>query len=153
MKRTLLVLAALALAIATLSAPVAATDINETAPYYNNSSSNVSTNGWLPGENATLDNLGDLLVRTGPYLIGTGDMDPSGTGFQGLLLTGLLMTGALLGSIAILPVGAAGGSVLAVVVGYGMTSIGFAPSWFRTMLLFGVGVIVSVAFVRTLDGR
>lgn len=153
MKRTFLVLAALALAIAALSAPAAATDINETAPYYNNSSSDVSTNGWLPGENATLDNMGDMLVRLGPYLIGTGDMDPSDTGFQGLLLTGLVMAGALLGAIATLPVGAAGGSVLAVVVGYGMTSLGFAPSWFRTMLLFGVGLIAFVAFASILDGR
>lgn len=153
MRFAVLVFAVLTIAVATISAPVAAADINETAPYYDNSSKNVSTDGWLPGENATLDNMGKLLTRLGPYIIGTGDMDPSGTGFQGLLLTGLLMTGALVGSIATLPVGAAGGSVLAIVVGYGMTSLGFAPSWFRVMLVYGVGVIVFVAFARVLDGR
>jgi len=157
MKRLLALVAVVALVGIAVGTPaVSATDndtLNETAPYYNNSSTSVATDGWIPGENATLDNMGQLLTRIGPYLIGTGDMDPSDTGYQGILLTGLLMLGALLGAIATLPVGAPGGSVIAVVVGYAMTSLGYAPSWFRALLVFGVGVIAFVAFLRTLDGR
>lgn len=131
-----------------------ATNVSDVAPYYANESKNVSTDSWYAGiENATVDSLGDMAVRLGPFFIGTGDLDRSGTGYEGVLLSAIVMVLMFIGAVAMLPVGSTGGVVLAVVVGYGMTELGLAPSWFRILLLFAVGIIVFVAFLRAQKGR
>lgn len=144
--------------LAVVSMPVAAqttpTNISDVAPYYTNQSSDVDNESWYNGTtNATLDSLGDMASRLGPYFIGTGEMDPSGTGFQGILLTGFIMIAMFLGAWAMLPVGSVGGGVLAIVVGYGMTELGLAPQWFRVVLVFAVGVVAYVAFLQAQQGR
>jgi hypothetical protein len=63
------------------------------------------------------------------------------------------MVAMFVGAVAMLPVGSVGGGVLAVVVGYGMTEVGLAPSWFRVILIFAVGVIAFVAFLQVQQGR
>lgn len=150
-------LVVLGVALLFLSAPAAAqnaTNVSDVAPYYANQSSSVPNSSWYQGiDNATLDSMGQMATRLGPYFVGTGGMDPSGTGFEGVLLTGIIMVGMFVGAVGMLPVGSVGGGVLAVVVGYGMTEIGLAPGWFRVILVFAVGVIAFVAFLQAQQGR
>lgn len=139
------------------TAPAAAqnaTNVSDVAPYYANQSDAVPNGSYYNGtENATLDSIGDMATRLGPVFIGTGDMDPSGTGFQGALITGFVMILMFVGAWAMLPLGSVGGGVLAVVVGYGLTDLGLAPGWFRVILVFVVGVLAFVAFLQAQQGR
>lgn len=121
--------------------------INQTAPIYPNSSGNVSFLGWVPDGNVSLDSLGNLLTRVAPAVIGTGGMDPSGTGFTGTLLTGLLIIGSAGFAVIGTGVGPVGGTVLGLVVGFGVVGLGVWPVWFRPLLLFAVGMVVAVAFL------
>jgi hypothetical protein len=121
---------------------------------YYNGSMNVNNESWFAGiGDADLDSLGQLATRAVNYFIGTGSMDASGTGFQGILITGLVMGISMIGAIAGVGVGSVGGSVIAVVIGFGMTEIGLAPAWFRVILLFGIGIIAFISLTNILEAR
>lgn len=127
--------------------------IENNSDYYNGTI-DVNSGPWFDGiEDASLDSLGQMATRLGTFFVGTGTQDPSGTGFQGALLTGVIMAAALVGSIASVGVGPVGGSVIAVVIGYGMTEVGLAPSWFRILLLFAIGIIAFVSLSNVMEGR
>lgn len=130
------------------------TNISDVAPYYANESSNVDNGSWYEGfGNATLDSLGRMATRLGPYYIGTGEMAPSNAGLEGILITGIVMTAMFIGAVFMLPIGAAGGGVLAVAVGFGLTEMGLAPQWFKVVLLFIVGMLVFVAYRQSQQAR
>lgn len=115
------------------------------ADYYNNSSRVVQ--GDAPAD-ATLDNILGLFVDLSPDIIGTGERDPSGTGFQGVLLTGLMWAGALAGAMIGTGVGPVGGGVVATTLAYGLVDAGYAPVWLKPILLFGVGIFAFIALRR-----
>jgi len=133
------------------AAPAAAANstINDTAPYYDNQTSNASAVGWVPA-NATLDSIVGLAVQMPTYLIGTGDVDESGTGFEGVFLTGLFMLGASTAAVLGVGVGAVGGTVVALSVGFMLTSVGLAPAFVRPIMLFGIGIAAAIALRRAL---
>lgn len=126
---------------------------NNTTNYYNNStgSDNVTALGWVPGENATLDNVLDMATRLGPYFIGTGEQDPSGTGYVGLLLLSLVLVGATVGSMRGAGVGPIGGSIIGMTLSYALVEVGLAPPWVKTLLLFGIGIAAAIAIKRSVD--
>jgi hypothetical protein len=126
--------------------------INETAPYYDNQTSNASAVGWVP-PNATLDSIVGLAVRMPDYLIGTGEIDESGTGFEGVLLTGLFMLGASTAAVLGVGIGAVGGTIVALSMGFMLTSIGLAPAFVRPIMLFGIGIAAATALRRVLGER
>lgn len=137
-------------AVVAFSAPAAAQNdtLNETAPYYNNSTTTGNYTEWLP-ENVTLDSLGSIVTRIGPYVIGTGDQIPGGNIYAGTVFTGLVMVAIFIGAAAATNVGAASGVVVASVAGYGLVELGFAPGWLRIVLLLVIGVVAAVAAYRT----
>jgi len=118
------------------------------AQYYNNSSGVVTDD---TPENATLDNMIGLFVELSPSIIGTGEQDPSGTGFQGILLVGLVYGTVTVGAMMGTGIGAIGGSILGILTSYGLVDLGYAPVWIKPLLLFGVGVVAFVMFRRILD--
>lgn len=132
---------ALAIVVTSIMSPVAAQG------YYNNSSGVVVDD---TPENATLSNIVSLAVDLSPSLFGVGEQDPSGTGFQGFLLVGLVFAGVSAGMIGGAGTGPIGGLVLGSLVSYGLVDLGFAPAWIKPLLLFGVGLLAFVAFQRVL---
>lgn len=144
--------------LATLAAPTApavaanSTNLSDKAPYYENESGNVSMIGWIDDGNASLDTIVGMAMRVGPYIIGTGEMDQSGTGFVGILLTGLLMTASALGAVAGVGIGAVGGTVVGLAVGFGLAAVGLAPTWIIPILLFGIGIAATVAARQVVRG-
>lgn len=158
----LAVLVALALIVpllATVGAGPAAAqstpeNVSDVAPYYANESSDVNNESWYEGvDNATLDSMGEMATRFVPQFIGYGQMAPGGAGFEGILLTGIIMTALFIGAVMMLPIGSVGGGVLAVAVGYGMTEMGLAPSWFRVILVFVGAMLVFVAYRQAQQAR
>lgn len=127
--------------------------IDNNSEYYNGSA-DVENGSWFDGiEDASIDSMGVMATRLSTYFIGTGELDSSGTGFQGALLTGVVMAISLVAATAGVGVGPVGGSVVAVVIGYGLTEIGLAPAWFRILLLFAIGSIAFVSFTNVLEAR
>lgn len=123
--------------------------LNDTAPYYDNETALGNQSSWFPqNDTVTLDVLGDLTSRLGPYVIGTGDQIPGGTTYAGTLVTGVVMVGVFVGALAFTSVGAEGGVVVAAVVGFGLTELGLAPSWLRIVLLMLIGLVASIAARR-----
>lgn len=126
-----------------------ATLASDIAPYYANETAGVDSDSWLPSPpNASLDTIGELITRIGPAVLGTGGVDDSGTGYVGVLLTALLMAGAAFLTLAGTRAGPVGGIVAALVTGYTLVELGLAPPWIRTLLLFGVGILVAVSALR-----
>lgn len=125
------------------------TTLNETAPYYANETALENQSGWYPnGSNVSLDVLGELGGRLGTYVIGTGNQIPGGTTYAGTIITGLVMTAVFLGAVAFTSIGSTGGVVVAATVGYGLTSIGLAPSWLKIVLLLLIGLVAAFAALR-----
>lgn len=124
--------------------------LNDTAPYYENGSSDVDWGDWVPGGQANVSNLGDLLGRIGPAIIGVGVNDPSGTGTQGYLLTGLAVAGGVGAATIGAGVGPVGGLSIGLTLAYGLSALGLAPPWIRAVTVFVVGLIVARAFRRAL---
>lgn len=127
-----------------------ATNVSEKAPMYDNSTQNVSFEFWFDEGNVSLDVLGDMASRLGPAIIGTGNEDPSGTGFVGVLLLGLVIAGSVLVSVMGTGIGPVGGTIVGLVLGYGMIAVGLAPAWAWPLLLFGLGIVAAVAAIRIL---
>lgn len=137
-----------------LAAP-AAGQTSTSVPYYNNSSTDdVNNETWLAGmEEPTLENVTSLLLRTGSYVIGTGDVGgPEGGEGQatGAVVLGLTAFAVLLGILGGSGVGSVGGSVLAIAVAAGIVQVGFAPAWMWAVVLFGVGLLLSTVVIRAL---
>jgi len=118
------------------------------ADYYNNSSGVVQSDG---PENATLENILDAAVSLSPSLIGTGEQDPSNTGFQGFLLTGLVYGGVTVAAMAGTGIGMVGGSILGIFASYAFVDLGYAPAWIKPLLLIGVGTAAFLMFRRVVD--
>lgn len=117
------------------------------ADYYNNSSAAVSSSS---PSNATLENILYQAVSLSPDLIGTGQQDPSGTGFQGVLLIGVIFAMSSLGMMAGTRVGPIGATILGSAVSYGLVDLGFAPVWIKPLLLFAIGAVCVIMFRRVL---
>lgn len=142
-------LVAPALAQATTTQP-----IEDDAPYYDDENGSTNMTDWVPDDgNATADGILEMIARIPGIFIGSGDMDPSGSGYEGLLLTGVIIGGAALMSIRGTGVGPVGGSMIGMVLAYGLTSIGMLPVWIQPLLLFTlVGVPASAAIIRVFRG-
>jgi len=122
------------------------TPLNETAPYYDNQTSTGNQTDWFPdGANVTLDTLGKMGTRLGPYIIGTGEQIPGGNAYAGTIITGLVMVGVFVAATAFTAVGATGGIVIASTTGYGLVSLGLAPGWLKLVLLMIIGVLAARA--------
>lgn len=139
--------------LAALAAPAAAQSTS--VPYYNNSSTDdVNNETWLVGmEEPTLENVTGLLLRTGSYVIGTGDVGgPEGGEGQatGAIVLGLTAFAVLLGILGGSGVGSVGGTVLSIAVAAGLVQTGFAPAWMWAVVLFGVGLLLSTVVIRAL---
>lgn len=116
--------------------------------YYNNSSSVVQQD---TPKNATLDNILGLAVDLAPSVIGTGEQERSGTGFEGILLTGIAFGGVSLAVMAGTGLGAVGGTILGLITSYGLVDLGYAPEWIKVILLFGLGTLIFLGARRVLD--
>lgn len=116
--------------------------------YYNDTSGVVQPDS--PSQ-ANVSNIVSQIVELPPSFIGTGVQDPSGTGFQGVLLTGLVFAGVSVGAMAGAGVGTVGGTVLGSLVAYGLVDLGYAPEWTKILLLIGIGIITFSAFRRVLE--
>ena len=123
--------------------------LNETAPYYVNETTIGNQSGWFPnGSNVSVDTLGQMTMRIGPFIIGTGDQIPGGTTYAGTIITGLAVVAAFVGALSYTSVGSQGGIVVAATVGYGLTSIGLAPPWLKIVFIMMVGSIAAIAALR-----
>lgn len=129
----------------------AGADNSTLEPYYENESTPTVNDSWFGGGNATLDQMVGMVAKLPRYVIGSGDVDPSGTGYVGVLLTGIIMAGAALSAVAGAGVGPIGGTVVAIATGWGLTSVGFAPDWIRVLLLFGIGLLAAIAARRAIE--
>jgi len=149
MNRKLIVATGLML-LALLAVPVAAGSPTP-PPYYNDSSGTVDSGGWLSGlTDASLEDILELSVRVGPYVIGSGVAAQGGVGSAGVLLTGALL-GAIVMSTGIRArVGPVGGAVMAVATSFAFVSVGVGPGWLYAVVLFGVGLLATVALIRAL---
>jgi len=149
MNRKLVVASALLLA-SLVAVPVAAQTATP-PPYYENSTGGVDSGGWLSGlTDASLEDMLELSVRVGPYVIGSGVAAQGGVGSAGVLLTGALL-GAIVMSTGIRArVGPVGGAVMAVATSFAFVSVGVGPSWLYAVVLFGVGLLATAALIRVL---
>lgn len=119
------------------------TSINDTGPYYNDTTKNVSMEAWLNGsQNASLDDIVGMALRIGPVVVGVGPMAPGGIGNAGTFVVALLVIGAAFGAIVGTGVGMVGTVVLAVAVFASIVAAGIAPEWLFAVLLFGLGVLL-----------
>jgi len=140
--------------LAACAAPVAAQSTatpTPTAPgYYDNSSGSADSGAWLAGmEDASLEDILELSVRVGPFVIGTGSAQ-GGVGSAGVLLTGALVGGIVVSTGIRGRVGPVGGAVLAVVTTFVFAEVAIGPSWLYAVVLFMVGLITTVVLVRAL---
>lgn len=125
--------------------------VGSVGDYYANESSNVNSDAWFAGvENATMDDIISMSLRLGPYIIGTGEPVGGGAGYAGVLLLGLLVAGIFVGAVAGTPLGGSGASVVALIAGYGLVEVGLAPEWMKIVLLFLLGGVASVVFIRAM---
>ena len=131
--------------------PGSAANLSSEAPYYTNQSSNVTTSGWFNGGDVTLDTILDMGTRVLSVVIGTGSLDQSGTGYVGYLLTALVMSASGLLAVAGAGIGAVGGTIVALSMGYGLTIAGLAPVWIKPIFLFGIGIAAAVALRRAIQ--
>jgi len=157
MHRTLLAGLVALVALQGVVAPALAqttTPIEDDAPFYDDENGSTNMTGWVPdGGNATADGMLEMIARIPGIFIGSGDMDPSGSGYEGLLLTGVVIGGAALMATRGTGVGPVGGSMIGMVLAYGLTAIGMLPVWIQPLLLFTlVGVPASAAIIRVFRG-
>jgi len=112
----LLTALALVLVAGLVAGPVAAqsTATNQTvAPYYNDANTSVQNGTWLSGvTDASLEDVLDMAVRVGPFLIGSGVTAQGGVGSAGALLTGALVGAVLVGTGMRARAGPVGGAVI-----------------------------------------
>lgn len=170
MKRALAVAAVLAFALAASGVSVVAAQdtpqpIENESDYYDNETGETNTTDWIPGDgNVTATGMLDMISRIPGMFIGGGGgvdssgegvdpgeegVDPSGEGYQYILLTGLVIGAAALFATVGTGIGPVAGSMLGMVVAYGLTVVGIIPPWIQPLLLFTiVGVPASLAMLR-----
>ena len=152
----LTILAIVTLILAALVAPAAAatptnnSSIDEKAPYYENVTAEDPDDGWFNDGDVTLDGVIDMFMRIPSLVIGTGSLDPSGTGLTGVLLTAVVLAGSVLVTMMGTGVGPVGGTIVALTAAFGLTATGFAPQWIWPVLLFGVGIVIARAVRRSM---
>jgi len=120
------------------------------AGYYENNSTSTGSGAWLSGlTDGELSDIIALAMRTGGFLIGDGAAQ-GGVGSAGSLLTGLLVAGVMGGIGMRSGAGAAGGSVIAVAAASVFVTASIGAQWAFAVVLFVVGLIVSMVFLRIL---
>lgn len=129
--------------------------IEENASYYDDKNGTTNTTEWVPGDgNATAGGMLDMISRIPGIFIGVGPQDPSKSGAQGYLLTGIVIGGAALFATIGVGVGPIAGSMLGTVLAFVLTmpAIGLIPIWIRPLLLFTlVGIPASAAMLRVFN--
>jgi len=152
--QTLLAAVALVLVAGLVAGPVAAqtNSTNQTvAPYYDDTTPSVNNGTWLSGlTDASLEDVLDLAVRVGPFIIGSGVTAQGGVGSAGALLTGALVGAVLVGTGMRARAGPVGGAVIAVGATSAFVTVGIGPSWLYPLVLFAVGLLATVALIRAL---
>ena len=120
--------------------------VDEKAPYYaDHSNESADVGSWMSGrESATLANVTHFLTRVPGFLVGTGS---TGGGPTGMLLSGLIVLAAFLGTTLGTDVGPVGGTTVSVVAIAGLTSVGMLPQWLSAVTLFAVGLVATKVFI------
>lgn len=140
-------------ASAIVPAAAAQEPIKTDAPFYDGENGTTNTTGWLPdGGNATADGMLEMLARIPGIYIGSGGLDPSGSGYQGILLLGLVIASSALFAMRGAGVGPIAGSMIGLTVAFGLTTTGIAPRWVQPLLLFALGIPVATAVIRVFQG-
>ena len=117
--------------------------LNETAPYYDGAQE-PDTSGWFEGvDPTTLEGLIVMVGRVGTYVIGGG-----GTGVSGSLLTGVVVAGIGVGSVARANVGGIAGAVLGITAVFAGAATGIAPQWISAVVMFAIGLVVASVLRR-----
>lgn len=150
----LMVLAVIGLLFVGTVGPATAQTLSNNSTYYDNASANASSvgsAGWFGSGDATLPEIVGFVVRIPTEIIGIGGPDQSGTGFQGFMLTGLLMSGAALSAIFGAGLSPIGGTITAFTMGTALTSVGYAPRWLLPVMLFGLGILLTLAIRRAIQ--
>lgn len=128
--------------------------IDEDAPYYNGTNGTTNMTEWVPNDgNATASGMLEMIARIPGIFIGSGDMDPSGSGYEGFLLTGLVVAAG--GFFALVGTGAGpvASSMVGMVLAYGLTFVGLIPAWIQPLLVFTlVGIPAATAIIRVFRG-
>jgi len=125
------------------------TEIGQVAGYYNETNiSGVGDSWWAKMDPSDPVGTTIELGQRFPSFVGVGEQDSSGTGFQGTLLTGLLMVGIGVGAVSRTGIGEVGGTILSVVVGYVLTDFGLAPVWLKPLLVLPIALLAAIAFIR-----
>lgn len=150
----LLALVLLSSSLAPVMAQATPQPIESEAPFYDDENGSTNMTDWVPGDgNATADGILEMLARTPGIWIGSGDVDPSGSGYEGALLTALIIGGAALLAMVGTGVGPIAGSMIGMVVAFAMSTIGMIPLWIQPLLLFAlVGVPASKAMIQVFRG-
>jgi hypothetical protein len=148
----LLILAPLAGIGAGMAATAASAQQNSTADYYNNTTATgaPASSSWLDGMGeASLDDVLSLLTRLPRAIIGAGPTTQGGGGPAGVLVVGFVFAAGGTGLFARSDVGSVGGATLFVVLAAGVVGLGYAPAWTWALILFGVGIVVATAYLRS----
>lgn len=114
----------------------------DVAPYFSDTEE-VSTDSWLAGVEPDLSGVVTLVSRTGTYVIGGG-----GSGVGSALLTGVVVMGIGVGSVARARVGSIAGATLTVGGVFAGSAVGIAPSWMTAVVMFGVGLVLAAVAKR-----
>jgi len=140
----------LGVVLAALTAPPAAAQNNSSAPYYNNTTSTVDNQTWLAGhEDASLDDQVSMLTRISVVVVGSGGATQGGGGPAGVLVFGFVLAGAGTATLARSDVGSVGGGALFVALAAGVVQLGFAPTWTWALVLLGIGILATAAYLRS----
>lgn len=123
--------------------------IENNTTYYDGENGTTNMTGWVPGDgNVTADGLLNLLARIPGIFIGSGGLDPSSSGYQGVLITGAVIVGGTAMAAVGTGVGIVAGAMISMVLAFGLTIVGIVPEWIRPLLLFAlVGVPASRAII------
>lgn len=127
--------------------------IEDNASYYDNENESANMTDWVPEDgNASAQGILEMVSRIPGMFIGTGTQDPSGAGYEGVLLTGLVIGGATLFAVVGVGIGPIAGSMIGVVLAYGLTVVGLVPAWIQPLLLFTlVGIPAAAAMLRVFN--
>jgi hypothetical protein len=124
--------------------------LDDAAPYYNNSTSVNATpplDVWLAGASEpTLQTMLDLAIRSTTFWLGTGTAP--GGGPAGVLLTTLLIGGAVLAMVRGSRIGLVAGGVVGLSAVGLMVTMGLAPRWLFAIALLLVGLVAAGVFAR-----
>lgn len=130
--------------------PVNNSSVDSNAPYYVGADDEVANGSWLPGDEATLENVLALASRFGTFVVGDRPAQGEGVGSAGPLLVGAILVGGMLGATVRSGVGSVGGGVLAIVSVVGLAAIDVAPSWLYAVGLFALGIVLAAVAKRAI---